>query len=413
MRGRLLILPGLTALLAGCGRTAPGAAPALHPQNPLPVHIIFAQPSPTGGTLAIGTLSHGQPPAAIGQARGVGRLGALWLVDLRTARLRQLPTDLLPEPSLFHLTWRPDGGALAWATPAGRLEVYDLAVGASRVISPQGMYCSGPAWPADGKRLLFLATTAFHQLPKLGALKAGESQEPPPSETYGRPVSTMDARDKTRWEFDAGAMRVYSLPADGSARPRLEGDAPGRERWYRNVALARLLPSPEGARDPARQRALTRVSSAHLLALSPDGASLACSEWDEAPGGAAVVVLDRSLASIVQCRGLEAPADRLVWSPDGTKLLASNEAGQMYRLDRMTKEVSVVDDPALCEKRPVGWVQWKGTRQLALIDEAWTRVVVTERVGAPVYTLVTLNEDGRPVLVGAPGREPVPAARRG
>jgi dipeptidyl aminopeptidase/acylaminoacyl peptidase len=397
MRVWPLTLPGLAVVLAGCGRSAPAARGAQpRAQGLRTAHIVFAQPSPTGDALAVGTLSRGQP-IVTGQNRGVVRLDALWLVDLRTGTRRRLPTDPLPEPSVSRLLWRPDGGALAWATPAGRIEVYDLAAGASRVVSPHDMYCSGPAWSPDGKRLVFLATTAFYQRPKPGGPNAGDSQGPPPAEAYRRPVTAIDAHDRAIWEFDAGAMRVYSMPADGSARPRLEGDAPGRERWHWNVALARLLPSSADQGDPARRRALRRVSSAHSLALSPDGASLAYSAWD-VPGGAAAVVLDRSLAPIVQRRGLEAPLDRLVWSPDSTKLLASNEAGQLYLLDRAAKEVSVVDDPVLSAKKPVGWIQWKGKWQLALIDEGWTRVVMTEKIGAPIYTLMTLNEDGSPVL---------------
>lgn len=403
MRAWLLTLPGLTVLLAGCGRTTPRAATPARPraQSPRPAHIVFAQPSPTGDALAVGTLSGARPAegGTGGEAAEARPLDALWLVDLRTGRVRDLPTDLLFLPYARRLSWRPDGGAVAAATPAGRIEVYDFASSARRVVSPEGMYCAGPAWSPDGKRLVVTATTRFYRRPAPGEGSVSGSRGGWPGETYRRETHVLDTRTGTQWEFDAGSMSLYSMPADGSGRPRLEGDAPGGRVWYWNAELARLLSSGAGGRDSAaRQRVLGRMRSAQALALAPDCSGLAYSMWDDPSGGAALVVLDRSLAPVVEHRGLKAPANWMVWSPDGATLLASNRAGEACLLDMATKGVAAVDEPVLSGKEPVGWVQWKGKRQLALIDEASARVVVTERVGAPVYTLVTLNEDGTPAL---------------
>jgi hypothetical protein len=376
MRGWLALLPALGVMLGGCAReSAAPALPAAPGPQPPQASIVFASPSPAGDQVVIGTLSGRLPMRGPGGG-SAWPPDALWLIGLRTGQARQLPPELISMSwglaRAVHgseLTWRPDGGAVAAVTSEQRIAVFDCAGEAARVISPEDMRCRRPAWSPDGKRLLVEANTED-----------------------GTPFRSRTAGASAR-------PGLYSLPADGRVPPRFEG-AGRSDLWYWNADIARQTRQPR-ARSAASatpgQRVLDQIRRANVRAYSPDRQYLAYS-GTVGRYAAVIAVVDRSLTPLLVCDNLDAPAGLLLWSPDGTKLLGRTSRRQTHLLDLTARTAALVDDPVLSDREPVGWVRWNGKWQLAFIDETWKRLVITEKIGAPVYTLVTTKQDATPVL---------------
>jgi hypothetical protein len=376
MRGWLALLPALGVMLGGCARErAAPARPAAPGPQPPQASIVFASPSPAGDQVVIGTLSGRLPMRGPGGG-SAWPPDALWLIGLRTGQARQLPRELISMSwSLARavhgseLTWRPDGGALAAVTSEQRIAVFDCAGEAARVVSPEDMRCRRPVWSPDGKRLLVEANA--------------EEGTPLRARTGGTPAPPG----------------LYFLSADGRVPPRFEG-AGRSDLWYWNADIARQLGgprAPSAASATSEQRVRDQIDRASVRACSPDRQLLAYGGRARRYGSL-IAVVDRSLTPLLVCDSLEAPADLLLWSPDGTKLLSRTSRQQTYLLDVTARTAAPVDDPMLADREPVGWVRWNGKWQLAFIDETWKRLVITEKIGAPVYTLVTTKEDATPVL---------------
>lgn len=367
MRAWAIVLPILGVFLIGCsGRRPPEPAVQRGVKAPQAATIVVAEPSPAGDRLALGL--YPGSGASLRHFRRAQSPASIWLLDLRTGAAAQLPSRTAGlgrspmwsvQGSYESLFWRPGGGALAFAS-AESIEVFDLARGSTHLISLEGLLCGRPVWSLDGRRLLFEAR------------------------------GLAEARE---------ASRLYSAPADSSAPPRPETDGPTNDLWVLQVHCSRSSARSAASAVTPRQHVLDQIGEAVARACSPDRQRLAYSGRGDARDTASLTIVDRSLTPLVLRQDLEAPARTLVWSPDSRQLLARNSSGETYLLDPDRKAFVLADDPVIAGKEPVGWVQWNGKWQIAFIDETWKRLVITAKIGAPVYTLVTLNEDGSPVLV--------------
>lgn len=246
----------------------------------------------------------GKRLAVVSGRAGASRGGRIWLVDIDSSRA----TPLTGESSeALAPAFSPDGQRVAYLAPdsARRIQVWVLALNASaapiRLTSNADVAPTRVRWTPDGRRLLYSADGRFWTVPAAG----GAAVEIP----FTASLSFERARR---------ALPPADFPESGKPQPvrafmglALSPDA----TRVAMLALGKLWIMPVGG----APRAIVDVpTSAHSLAWSPDGTTLA---WSA--GGALAENLfatDLAAGTTRQLTALAGRATAPVFSPDGRYL---------------------------------------------------------------------------------------------
>jgi len=236
------------------------------------------------------------------------RTRMLWF-DVATAATRELQIPAAVGPTIRDLTWDPRAkrfavvSGLAGTTRGGRLWLVDPDSGTASALTDESSEALAPAFAPDGQRLAFLAPDSAHRT-QVWVLRVDAPA------TRVRLTNHADvAATRVRWTPNGRLLysadgRFWTVAATGGSAVELPFTASLRfERSRRALPPARF-PEP-GTAQPVR--------AFMGLALSPDGrriAMLALGKlWVMTVGEAARAVVDVPFS-----------AHHLAWSPDGATL---------------------------------------------------------------------------------------------
>lgn len=283
--------------------------------------------------------------------------GRIVLLDVPTAARRPLVTRGLEDETLDEPAWSPDGrrllvsgpwrGGTARALldgPAGaRIWEVDVATGATRPLTAEGVAARAPAWSPDGRQFAYFASAAsggfrlFVQAIDGGARTIATDPGIEPRRVGWSPDGQtlyFVARGRLRRvAAEGGASEEVPFEAELRApRPRYERRAirfPDPREIFAARGFTGLALAPDGRRfallvpgtlwlvDRAgRARAAARVPlSASGITWSPDGRRVA---WSAGPREAEDLwVTDVSSGESRRVTGLPGSEGRAAWSPDG------------------------------------------------------------------------------------------------
>ena len=239
------------------------------------------------------------------------RTRLLWL-DIATREARELPTAAVVGPNLRDPAWEPPPGGRRVAVVAGflgprggRLWLVDADSGHATPLTAKGTEALAPAFAPDGRRLAFFARDSAQRM-----------------QVWVQRVDTTDAAavrltdnadvaaTRVRWTPD-GRDLVYS--ADGRLwKIPAAGGPPAEIPFTVSLSIQRARRSLPPARFPEPGTAQP-VRAFMGLAISPDARSVAMLAlgklWVMPVGGAPRAVVDVPLS-----------AHHLAWSPDGVTL---------------------------------------------------------------------------------------------
>jgi len=245
------------------------------------------------------------------------RTRMLWF-DVATAATRELQIPAAVGPTIRDLTWDPRAkrfavvSGLAGTTRGGRLWLVDPDSGITSALTDESSEALAPAFASDGRRLAFLAPDSAHRT-QVWVLRLDAPATPVRLTNHADVAAT-----RVRWTQDGRLLysadgRFWTVAAAGGSPVELPFTASLIfERPRRALPLARF-PEP-GIAQPVR--------AFMGLALSPDGrriAMLALGKlWVMTVGDAARAVVDVPFS-----------AHHLAWSPDGATLAWS--AGRAWQ----------------------------------------------------------------------------------
>ena len=278
--------------------------------------------SPDGSTLAFTRLL---PPDS---THPRWRTGVAWL-DLATRAVRDFVPPANLGAGLRDPAWAPDGKRIAVvAAPlqnprGGRLWMVDVGGGRATPITPEGTRAIAPAIAPDGGQVAFFARDSSDRV-QVWVVSLGAMGAAPVRLTGHADV----AATRVRWMPDSRAL-VYS--ADGRLwRVASSGGAPAEIPFTVELTIQRPRRSLPQARFPEPGR-LQPVRNFMGLALSPDAGHVALLAlgklWVMPVGGEAKAIASVPLS-----------AHHLAWSPDGGTLAWS--AGLPREEDVFATEVA-------------------------------------------------------------------------
>ena len=237
------------------------------------------------------------------------RTRMLWF-DVATAATRELQIPAVVGPTIRDLTWDPRANrfavvtGLAGATRGGRLWLVDADNASASPLTAESSEVLAPAFAPDGHQLAFLAPDTAHRT-QLWVLRL---------DGHGAPVRLTNHADvaatRVRWTPDGRRLlysadgRFWTVPATSGTPVEIPFTASLSFDRPRRVLPPVRFPEP-GTAQPVR--------AFMGLALSPDGrriAMLALGKlWVMAVGDAPRAVVDVPFS-----------AHHLAWSPDGATL---------------------------------------------------------------------------------------------
>ena len=236
------------------------------------------------------------------------RTRMLWF-DVATAATRELPIPAVVGPTVRDLTWDPRANRFAIVTGfagrmrGGRLWLVDADNGNASPLTAESSETVAPAFAPDGQRLAFLAPDSAHRT-QVWVLRL---------DAPGTPVRLTNHADvaatRVRWTPEGRLLysadgRFWTVPATGGAPVEIPFTA--------SLTFERPRRALPPARFPERGKAQP-VRAFMGLALSPDGrriAMLALGKlWVMTVGDAPRAIVDVPFS-----------AHHLAWSPDGVTL---------------------------------------------------------------------------------------------
>ncbi len=302
-----------------------------------------------------------------------------WLVDLVSSSLRELPTY----PYLSGFAWRPDSGALAYATHHSGLDVIDLDTGEHERLGREStapLYCAVFAWPKwspDGLSLAFEG----------GACSLGEDGP------YFRKVLL-------EWNPSRDAL---------SQEPRIVAkDMVGHKSFCWIPSSGELLYFAEGPSStclPPGTRRLPQpwTGTTVYMVSCRTGQSVAATVLERGRGQ--YLALFDPATGIVEFESpLQVTSTIPLWSPDGKKVLFALQIARPYAdvpciLDVRSLAVSFFPSEKLRGAEPIAWsTDQNGVEYLFFIDAELESVVMSDLSGRTVSSVVTLSPDGVPTV---------------
>jgi imidazolonepropionase-like amidohydrolase/Tol biopolymer transport system component len=279
------------------------------------------------------------------------------VLDVATAARDPLRTVGLANEALDEPAWSPDGRrllvsgpwrggsarALLDGPPGARILEVDVATGATRPLTAEGVAARAPAWSPDGRQFAYFASAAsggfrlFVQAIDGGARAIATDPGIEPRRVRWSPDGRMlyfVARGRLRRVSAEGGASVgvpfdaeLRVPRPSRARRAIRFPDPRESfaaRGFTGLTLAPdgrrfalLVPGTLWVVDRAgRARAATRVPpSASGLAWSPDGRRVV---WSAGPREAEDLwVTDVATGESRRVTGLPGSEGRAAWSPDG------------------------------------------------------------------------------------------------
>jgi hypothetical protein len=366
----VLLIAVKPAHLAEGATVSPSAEGAATERAHLRHVISAASVSPDGHYLALA-----ERPLGIENLRS----SRGWLVDLVGVSVRQLPTY----PYLSGFAWRPDSGALAYATHSSGLDIVSLSSNAHERLgrdSTAPLYCAVFAWPKwspDGLALAFEG----------GACDLGEDGG------YSRQVLL-------EWNPSRDAL---------SQEPRIVAkDMVGHKSFCWIPSSGELLYLAEGPSStclPPGTRRLPQPwtgTTVHMVSCRT-GQSVAATVLERGRGQ--YLALFDPATGIVEFESpLQVTSNPPLWSPDGKKLLFALQMARPYAdvpciLDVDSRTLSFFASDGLRGAMPIAWgTDHNGVQRLFFIDEKQESVVMSDLTGRTVSSVVTLSPDAVPAV---------------
>ncbi len=233
----------------------------------------------------------------------------IMLLDLASGKMHELSVTGLPDPNLTDPVWSGGGQKIVFISrkgpPWGRIWMVDANGGAAKPVTGDAVQAQAPALTSDGRRMAYFAPDAK------GRTQVWVQEIDGNVTAQGSPIQVTNHKDVTatriRWDRDGNAL-LYS--ADGHLwKVAASGGQPREIGFNAELSFTRLQRSLPPARfpEPGRPEPARGFMG---LALSPDGQQIAALVL----GKLWVIPLNGNPRAHAD---VPFDANSLAWSPDG------------------------------------------------------------------------------------------------